>query len=588
MPFQDPNEFVSGIPATGGVLENPVVEFPSQPALAPSPVIPGSEVQRATAIQATGGLPKPPSEGPSTWQRIAAIAAMLGQAAGDIHRPPGQKVGAAGIMKVGQDIAAQWRETADRQAMAYLVQLRSLSMTEPTKASAALEDFMGRASAAGATGALSPQVMNMALQLQTELRRGQVVPGLLRALPGDTTSPRLNFLRGALTNMGPDAFLHLDEIMKITNVIPETSVPEYALKGTPEQGIWAINPKNPFTDKMQIVAPGTDLNQGEFLRLGVDSVGGKLLKSGRDPNTLWRDLNSTDMATKAQAMTEIAKGLVQEQKDRSLSTTGFGQEVNTALGRLAVNPLEVHDAMTSGDPARQVWAASLLEDIAKSQGVRKEMERRATATATAMAQLDVLKKTPIGMVFKEKAHQWVEKEALIGAKAQAGGRPVLKQLDVGTEFEQATRKGVNLSDEQFTAIKTAQSAMATLDDFERTFEQVFTTNNKFVAAYRAGKMTLSQFVDSNPGAAQLKAHGAGLFQLATSLGTGSARYISDKDMAIISGTAKLDFLQTNQNAKIRVATIRRSLLNAERIAVGLDPLAPPPLVKSLPGTIERY
>src|SRR3990167_9259882 len=137
--FDDPNEPGSSIPVTGQVLDNPVVEFPSQPALAPSPVIPGSEVQRATAIQATGGLPKPPSEGPSTWQRIAAIAAMLGQAAGDIHRPPGQKVGAAGIMKVGQDIAAQLRETADRQALAYLVQLRSLSMTEPTKASAALE-----------------------------------------------------------------------------------------------------------------------------------------------------------------------------------------------------------------------------------------------------------------------------------------------------------------------------------------------------------------------------------------------------------------------------------------------------------------
>ena len=258
-----------------------------------------------------------------------------------------------------------------------------------------------------------------------------------------------------------------------------------------------------------------------------------------------------------------------------------------ALGRMKVNPLDVSGAMMSGDPARQVWAAGLLENVAKAAETRREMDRRALAMATATAQLQVQKETPIGMAFKEKAHQWLDKEALQGKAVQEGGRPVMKSLDVGTQFQDAMRKGINLSDEQFKDMKTMQNAHSILNGLEQTMTRLFTTNSPSLAAFRAGRLKLQGLLDSNPDVARLKASAGQLYALASAFGAGTGRALSDKDMAIILDMVNLGYLQTRASSEARMNAVRRIVLNSERIAAGVAPLPESP-VPALKGTWDRY
>jgi len=565
------------------------------PEVPPTAVIPGSQVQQQTALQQTGAIrppaaaaptatPTPPS-GVSNWERISGILSILGAAVQDIQRPPQAKTGGAAIAR--QRVMEEWRATGDRQAIAYIGQLRNLAITDPTKASQAMDAFMAKATVAGAMSGLSPQVMNAAMGTQTEFRRGMVMPRLLEGIkepPGG--SPRIAFLKGALQALGPEGFLQLDSLTKIMSAIPEKVAPSYKIISSKEQGIVAINPLT--LEKVQIVKPGEALDMAQFMAMGPESVGSRLLKAGKDPERLWRDMNSQDPVVRETAINAITEGLVATGKEHRLSETGFGQEVNVALGRMKVNPLDVSAALTSTDPARMVWASGVLADVSKALDARKDMDRRAMTIAQAQSTLQVQKETPIGMAFKEKAHQWVEKGALQGPKVQAGERPKLVPLNVGTTFEAAMREGVNLSDDQYKDLKTMQQAHSLLDGLEKTVASVFTTNSGSLAAFRAGKLKIQGLLDSNPDVALLKASAGQLYALASAFGAGTGRALSDKDMIIIQDMVNLGYLQTQASSAARMKAVRRVVTNAERIAAGVDPIHEAPPTGPLKGKWDTY
>lgn len=556
----------------------------------------GNGVQQETALQQVGAInpPAPAPQAPtpmpqaptgvSNWERLSGILSLLGAAVTEARQPPSMKTGAPALMR--EKVLAEWRDTADRQALAYIGQLRNLAVTDPTRASQAMDEFLAKGTQASIMGGMSAKTMQVAMATQTEFRRGMVMPRLLAGLPSPGTSPRMAFLRGSLEAMGPEAFLHLDALTKIMSAIPERAAPNYTISSSKEHGIWAINPANP-TDRTQILKPGEAMDMHQFLAMGPDSVGTRLLKSGNDPEKLWRDMNSSDLVVREKAINSITQGLVGTDKQHRLSETGFGQEVNVALGRMRVNPLDVSNALMSSDPARTVWASGVLSDVSKALETQKEMDRRAFAIAQAQAQLQVQKETPIGMAFKEKAHQWVDKEALQGKEVQAGGRPKVVALNVGTPFQDAMRTGINLSDEQYKDLKTMQQAHSLLDGLDKTLNRLFTTNSPALTAYRAGKLKLQSFSDSNPDAALLKASAGQLYSLASAFGAGTGRALSDRDIAVINSMVNLGFIQTQASSQARMRTVRRVITNAERIAAGVDPIHDKPPA-TLTGSWETH
>lgn len=182
-------------------------------AVAATDVIPGSEVQKATAI-GQGTLPEPPRWSPSTRAQVFDSLSILGGMLTDIG---GATKGATG--KAAEGMRALRDDMASRQSMAYFTQLQTAALNDPTLARPALKaltDFVAENAA----------YLPMPLQIAAS---HQLMPLLKGIAQKDS-------LRQAIIGIGPNApyriqvaqrMLTLDpladpaDIEKFTNMFPQ-------------------------------------------------------------------------------------------------------------------------------------------------------------------------------------------------------------------------------------------------------------------------------------------------------------------------------------------------------------------------------